>query len=382
MAHALPTMTVLSVASLFGWQGGAPWQGLCLAVAAGLVWLGSSVFGAKARAASASDSSKTEEKLGPYTLDEKIGEGGMGVVYKASHELLRRPAAIKLLASERTGEENLKRFEREVQVTSMLTHPNTVAIYDFGRTPAGGFYYAMEYLDGLDLQTLVEEHGPQEPARVAHILAQLAGALAEAHGAGVVHRDVKPANVMLCERGGQPDVVKVLDFGLTKELSPQNDVLKSDVHRIIGTPLYLSPEAVTDPASVDAQSDLYAVGAVGYFLLTGAPPFSGKNTVELCGHHLYSTPTPISARRGAPVPAELEALVMSCLEKRPGERPASAAALESALSSLAAQWTRESARAWWNGRHETETSHEHHELARTVRASGFPSTVDLAAQAA
>jgi eukaryotic-like serine/threonine-protein kinase len=380
MAPTLSTMTVLTVAYLFGRQDGATWPGLCLTVAAGVVWLVGSVLGSKA---SASAPSKTEEKLGPYTLDEKIGEGGMGVVYKASHELLRRPAAIKLLAPERTGEENLKRFEREVQVTSMLTHPNTVAIYDFGRTSAGAFYYAMEYLEGLDLQTLVEEHGPQEPARVAHILAQLAGALAEAHGAGVVHRDVKPANVMLCERGGRPDVAKVLDFGLTKDLSPHNDVVRSDVHRIVGTPLYLSPEAVTDPGSVDARSDLYAVGAVGYFLLTGAPPFSGKNAIELCGHHLYSTPTPISVRRGAPVPAELEALVMSCLEKRPGNRPASAAALQSALASFAAQWTEESARAWWNERQETARSHEPRELAQTVRASGLPLTEShLAARAA
>jgi len=296
---------------------------------------------------------------------------GMGVVYKASHELLRRPAAIKLLAPERTGEENLRRFEREVQVTSMLTHPNTVAIYDFGRTSTGTFYYAMEYLDGMDLQTLVEEHGPQEPARLAHILAQLAGALAEAHGAGLVHRDVKPANVMLCERGGEPDVVKVLDFGLTKELAPQNDVTKSDVQRIVGTPLYLSPEAVIDPASVDARSDLYALGAVGYFLLTGAPPFSGASVIELCSHHLHSTPTPISLRRGERVPAELEALIMSLLEKRPDERPASAMTLRSSLLSLAAEWTLESARAWWNEQHETKASREPRALAPTARASGF-----------
>ncbi len=286
-------------------------------------------------------------KVGAYTLDRKLGEGGMGVVYKANHELLQRPAAIKLLAPERAGEESLKRFEREVQLTSQLTHPNTIAIYDFGRTSEGSFYYAMEYLDGLDLQTLVERHGPQDPARVAHLLAQLAGALVEAHGAGLIHRDVKPANVMVCERGGVLDVVKVLDFGLIKQISGAAELTQTDVQRIVGTPLYLSPEALVAPESIDARSDLYAVGAVGYFLLTGVTPFSGKNVVEVCGHHLHSVPVPPSERLGAPLPRKLEALVLSCLAKAPDQRPASAAALQKALLELAAEWTQDSAADWW-----------------------------------
>jgi serine/threonine-protein kinase len=288
-------------------------------------------------------STETAKRLGPYTLETKIGEGGMGVVYKASHALLRRPAAIKVLAADRTSEQDLVRFEREVQLTSMLTHPNTIAIYDFGRAAEGSFYYAMEYVDGDTLETLVEREGPQDPARVAHILAQLAGALVEAHGAGLVHRDVKPANAMLCERGGVADVVKVLDFGLTKDLRRRDDAMQSDVQRIVGTPLYMSPEALTDPETVGPQSDLYALGAVGYFLLTGAPPFSGHTLVEVCAHHLHSVPVPPSKRVGSPIPRRLEALILGCLAKSPEKRPTSAAALQKALLPLAAAWTPERA---------------------------------------
>ena len=288
-----------------------------------------------------------QNRLGQYTLIEKIGEGGMGVVYKANHALLRRPAAIKLLPSERADERDLRRFEREVQLTSMLTHPNTIAIYDFGRTAQGTFYYAMEYLDGFDLQTLVERDGPQEPARVAHLLAQLAGALQEAHAAGLIHRDVKPANVMCCQRGGTPDVVKVLDFGLIKQVGADAEGAQSDVHQIVGTPLYLSPEALIAPERVDAKSDLYALGAVGYFLLTGQPPFSGNSLLEVCGQHLHSEPVPPSERLGAPIPRELELLILSCLAKSPDERPVNAAALRAALLGFATDWTQERAAQWW-----------------------------------
>lgn len=290
-------------------------------------------------------------KLGQYTLEEKIGEGGMGVVYKASHALLRRPTAIKLLPPERAGEANLVRFEREVQLTSLLTHPNTVSVYDFGRTPEGSFYYAMEYLEGLDLQQLVDLDGPQDPGRVVRLLAQVCGALAEAHAIGLIHRDVKPANVLLCERGGTPDVVKVLDFGLVKQLGAPQDskVMLSAINQIVGTPLYLSPEAITTPNAMDGRSDLYAVGAVGYLLLTGTPPFSGNSVVEVCGHHLHTPPTPPSARLGRPLPAELERIILRCLAKDRDERPRDAASLRDELlaSPLSDSWVPERAANWW-----------------------------------
>ena len=289
-----------------------------------------------------------EAQLGPYTLEEKIGEGGMGVVYKAHHALLKRPTAIKLLPSERAEGRDLERFEREVQLTSMLTHPNTISVYDFGRTPEGSFYYAMEYLEGLDLQALVDQTGPQPAGRVAHLLAQLCGSLVEAHGVGLLHRDVKPANVFLCERGGMRDVVKVLDFGLIKEFGQRTgDTPRTEANVIVGTPTYLSPEAVTAPDAMDGRSDLYAVGALGYFLLTGVPPFSGKTVLEVCCQHLHSEPVPPSARLDASLPPELERLILSCLAKSPEERPRDAATLQAALLPLASAWTQDEAAAWW-----------------------------------
>ena len=287
-----------------------------------------------------SDDRARPTRLGPYTLGEKLGEGGMGVVYKARHAFLKRPTAIKLLRPDHDGAEAVRRFEREVQLTSQLTHPNTISIYDFGRTSEGACYYAMEYVDGLDLQKLVEREGPQDPERVAHLLAQLCGALAEAHGAGLIHRDIKPANLMLCERGGAKDVLKVLDFGLIKHFDDQNHLTHSEVQSVVGTPLYLSPEALIAPDTMDGRSDLYAVGVVGYFLLTGEPPFTGSGLLEVCAHHLHSTPVPPSQRLGRRIPAQLEALILSCLHKAKENRPASAAEVREALLPLATSWGR------------------------------------------
>jgi serine/threonine-protein kinase len=290
-------------------------------------------------------------QLGQYTLIEKLGEGGMGAVYKAHHALLRRPTAIKLLPPEKAGQQNLSRFEREVQLTSQLTHPNTIAIYDYGRTPDGIFYYAMEYLDGLDLQALVDADGPQAPARVVHVLKQVAGALAEAHAIGLVHRDIKPANIILCERGGVADIAKVVDFGLVKNIDAQTDgasLAMTGETRIMGTPLYLSPEAIRDAASVDARSDLYALGAVGYFLLTGSSVFHASTVVEICSHHLHSEPVPPAERLGRALPADLQSLLLRCLKKAPAQRPQSAHELAAALAALSVpEWTQEQARAWW-----------------------------------
>ena len=286
-------------------------------------------------------------KVGQYVLEKKIGEGGMGVVYRATHAMLRREAAVKLLWPDLVGEAHLARFEREVTLTARLTHPNTIVVFDYGRTPEGVFYYTMEYLDGLSLEELVEAEGALPPGRVVHLLAQACGALAEAHRIGLIHRDIKPANVLLCERGGIPDHVKVLDFGLVKEVAAS----KADTSMagaIIGTPLYMSPEAVRGEA-LDARADIYALGALGYVLLTGTPPFPGPTSVEACFQHLHEAVEPPSRRANRPVPASLEALLIRCLAKSRDERPATMSELREAL--LVAdgfpRWSEADGARWW-----------------------------------
>jgi eukaryotic-like serine/threonine-protein kinase len=269
---------------------------------------------------------------------------------------LRRPTAIKLLLPGKVSAASLERFEREVQLTSRLSHPNTIAIYDYGRTPDGIFYYAMEYLDGLSLESLVASDGLQPAGRVVHVLLQIAGALAEAHGVGLIHRDIKPANVMLCERGGMPDVVKVVDFGLVKQLDAvEGDVALTNANTLTGTPLYLAPESISRPDSIDARIDIYALGAVGYFLITGTPPFSGRNVVEIAGHHLHSPVEAPSMRLGQPVPPKLEAVLLACLAKDPEGRPNDAQELIVKLLECEAEspWSGTQARAWWANWHRT-----------------------------
>jgi serine/threonine-protein kinase len=309
------------------------------------------------------------EQLGQYTLAEKIGEGGMGVVYRAHHAMLRRPTAVKLLRPDDAGEANLVRFEREVQLTSKLTHPNTIAIFDYGRTADGVFYYAMELLDGLTLEELVSAHGPLSAARTIHVLRQMCGALAEAHSIGLIHRDVKPANVVLCERGGAADVVKVVDFGLVKDLGDDAGVTQANT--LAGTPLYMSPEAVRDPATIDARSDLYAVGAVAYYLLTGKDVFEGATILEVCSHHLRSTPVAPSERSGRDLPDDLESLVLSCLEKDPAARPKDARTLGAALARCgdAGGWTEEEATTWWRAHKKSRAPRVVDPLAETVARS-------------
>jgi eukaryotic-like serine/threonine-protein kinase len=282
-------------------------------------------------------------QLGRYTLEAKIGEGGMGVVYRANHVLLRRPTAIKLVQHERHGREALDRFEREVQHTSQLTHPNTVAVFDYGRSPDGVFYYAMEYLDGVDLEKLVRTFGPQSPGRVVRILEQVCGALQEAHDRGLVHRDIKPANIILCERGAVPDVAKVVDFGLAKEIAADGDT----AHVILGTPAFLAPEAITAPSTIGPAADLYALGAVGYFLLTGRRMFEGTTSLDICLKHVTTTPTPL--RELAPqTPTALADVLMQCIAKDPAARPASALALARLLRAADPHdWDRDAARRWW-----------------------------------
>jgi serine/threonine-protein kinase len=293
-------------------------------------------------------------RLGQYALEEKLGEGGMGVVYRASHAMLRRPTAIKLLLPDRAGNDALTRFEREVRRTAMLTHPNTVTVFDYGRTTEGIFYYAMELLDGATLDEIVEVDGPQPEERVIHLLEQAAGSLAEAHAAGLIHRDVKPANIMVVDRGGIADLVKVLDFGLVKDVGGKesgdtSDAALTKANTITGTPLYIAPETLTAPETVDARADLYALGAVGYWLLTGTHVFDGRSVFEVCAQHLHSVPDRPTIRLGASVTADLEALLLACLAKRPEDRPASARALRERLHACAAagRWTNARAAEWW-----------------------------------
>lgn len=287
-------------------------------------------------------------KLGQYTLIKLLGAGAMGEVYLASHALLRRRTAIKLLRADVDGH-GTERFEREVQLTSQLTHPNTIAIYDYGRTADGLFYYVMEYLEGLDLDGLTTLSGPQPPARVIHILRQVCGALEEAHGMGLLHRDIKPANLFLCRRRGMPDLVKVLDFGLVKEVGSTDEASPQRVHMVVGTPLYMAPEAIISPGRVDGRGDLYSLGAVGYALLTGSHVFEGRTSVEICSHHLHTPPPAPGARLGRELPRDLCDVLMRCLAKHPDDRYATARDLRVALEACAdaGKWRDVDAESWW-----------------------------------
>lgn len=322
------------------------------------------------------------QKLGQYRLEQKLGSGGMGVVYKGYHAILRRPTAIKMLHVEKVNENSIERFEREVQITCQLNNPNTVAIYDYGRTEEGVFYYAMEYLDGIDLQALVDKYGPQPESRVIHILQQVCGSLYEAHSLGLVHRDIKPANIMLNRRGGEPDVAKVLDFGLVKAVDEDKNASMTAAGSLTGTPLYMSPESIQTPQGVDARSDLYAVGAVGYFLLTGKPVFEAQNIVELCQAHVSASPIRPSERLGREISQELESAILACLEKSRAKRPQTARDLALLLLKCpsANSWAIDEADAWW-GRHErgdsllvTQTGTRSSAAATTAPAGAFERT--------
>ncbi len=290
-----------------------------------------------------------ERKLGQYQLQEKIASGGNGTVYRARHALLRRPTAIKLMNPDFSRDETARRrFEHEVQITSELTHPNTIAVYDYGHTPDGTMYYVMEYLNGRTLDQVLRLSGPQPPARVIHVLAQIAGSLAEAHDKGLIHRDIKPSNAILCERGGVFDVIKVVDFGLVTEIATTGGE-SSERGLLIGTPLYMAPEIISDPGRASPASDLYAFGALGYYLLTGRNVFEGENAAEICAKHLDEAPVPPSRRGGVVVPADLESIILRCLEKDPAARPASAAEVRDALLRCvdAGSWSQAQAREWW-----------------------------------
>jgi eukaryotic-like serine/threonine-protein kinase len=292
------------------------------------------------------------KQLGQYTLEEKIGEGGMGVVYRARHALLRRDTAVKLLLPDRADPASIARFEKEVRLTCQLTHPNTIQVYDYGHTPDGIFYYAMEFLRGLNLHELIARYGPQPEGRVIHILAQICDSLAEAHALGLIHRDIKPGNVFLCSRGGVPDCVKVLDFGLVREFradEPQR-INPANEKVIEGTPWFTPPEAIQGSAQIDPRSDLYAVGVLGYYLLTGQYIFDAETVSEIHEKQLAAEPIPPSQRTTNLISTAMEQIILRCLEKDAAARPQSAGELKTLLlaSPAAADWTLAKRIAWWD----------------------------------
>jgi serine/threonine-protein kinase len=306
-------------------------------------------------------------QLGQYRLREKLGFGGMGEVYLAEHRFLRRPCAIKLIRPDRAGDRNtLLRFEREVQATARLTHWNTVEIYDYGHAEDGTFYYVMEYLPGMNLQEMVYKHGPLPPERAIHLLRQVCAGLQEAHATGLIHRDIKPNNILVCERGGVQDVVKLVDFGLVQSsdfVDKEQRLTRQGA--IAGSPPYMSPEQAKGLDQVDPRSDIYSIGAVAYYLLTGKPPFDRETAIETIAAHLRDTVIPPRNLRSS-VPHDLQETVMTCLEKNPARRFQDVQSLDRSLARCqdAGQWTFEQAQEWWR-QHPVETP------ASTSAASAF-----------
>jgi serine/threonine-protein kinase len=295
-------------------------------------------------------------QLGQYRLKSRLGAGGMGEVYLAEHVLLRRPCAVKLIRPEQTRDPQvLQRFEREVQAMATLTHWNSVEVYDYGRADDGTFYYAMEYLPGLNLETLVERHGPLPPERAIHFLRQVCGALREAHGIGLLHRDIKPSNIIACERGGVPDVAKLLDFGLVQGVGLQMEANRLTVQgTVLGSPPYMAPEQGAGRTDLDARVDVYSLGGVGYYLLTGQQPFVRETAMEMLLAHAYEEVVPPADLRPG-IPADLQEVILRCLSKKPEGRYAGAAEMERALAAcLAADlWSEERAAAWWRNQRST-----------------------------
>jgi tRNA A-37 threonylcarbamoyl transferase component Bud32 len=287
-------------------------------------------------------------RLAQYELKRLIGSGGMGQVYEAEHLLLKRTCAVKLIRPEHCADDAaLRRFKQEVRATAKLTHPNTIEIYDYGQTKDGVFFFAMELLPGMNLQTLVDAYGPMNPGRVAHFLTQVCDALAEAHDAGLIHRDIKPANIFASQRGGIDDFTKLLDFGVVRTVNVDLGLTRVG-ERIVGTPTYMSPEQISAPDKIDGRSDLYGLAAVGYFLLTGRPPLVGDSPLETMLAQVDRVPI-APADRNQKIPTDLSDVIMRCLSKHADERPENARQMLMELESCdcTGSWTREQATSWW-----------------------------------
>lgn len=296
------------------------------------------------------------KRLGQYTLLSKLGQGGMGVVYLAKHALLRRLTAIKLLSTENARPGQLEKFEREVQLTSELSHPNIIGIYDYGRSHEGEFYYVMEYLPGTDLESMVADWGPLPPERAIPILIQISDGLNEAHQSGLIHRDIKPANIILSRIGTRLDVVKILDFGLVQRIEHHSDLPAKK--RISGTPDYMSPEAILTPGEVGPANDQYALGAVGFYLLTGQRVFTGSSLKEIFSHHVHTQPRPPSSISKYYVAHELDEVILRCLAKRPTDRFHSASDVRAALKAIKVGAYSEG-ESWWDTFEQSQSSENH-----------------------
>lgn len=311
------------------------------------------------------------ERLGGYTLIRRLGKGGGGAVYMAEHSRMCRPSAVKIIEASPEGDSTLiSRFEREIEMASRLDHPNTIEIRDYGRADESTFFLAMEYLAGLDLEELVRRFGPISPERVVYILTQVCDSLSEAHEKGIVHRDLKPANVFVTRRGGLCDFVKVLDFGLAKELDTPGQDTITKAGSIVGTPHYMAPEAVEGSARYQPRSDLYSLGCTAYWMLAGRPPYDGASVPEIIAAHIRREPTPVQTASEFDVPQVLADAVMRCMTKAVDARPGSARELKKTLEAIefAAPWTGDSARAWWD-LHLPDETRETHTVSPPRRSS-------------
>ncbi len=291
------------------------------------------------------------ERLGNYFIEEELGEGGMGKVYRARHAMIRRPTAVKVMSGD--GPEHqaaVVRFEREVQLSASLTHPNTITIFDFGRTADNTFYYAMEYLGGMDLEKMILDFGPLPAERSVYLLIQALGSLGEAHQNGIIHRDIKPSNIFITQRGGAYDFVKVLDFGLAREVKPAEDGDITKAGMIFGTPRYIAPESVYGTHPADSRSDIYNLGGVAYWTLTGQHLFAGSNSLDLLIDHVKTVPPRPAEVSELEIPERLDQIVMKCLEKDPDDRYQTVRELEEDLRAieLLANWNGTKAQEWWS----------------------------------
>jgi hypothetical protein len=330
---------------------------------------------------------KRARELGSYRLEEPLGRGGMGEVFRATHQMLARPAAVKLIRSELIGSSTptaarviMERFRREAEAAAALRSPHTISLYDFGVAQDGTFFLVMELLDGLDLESLCERFGPVPPERAVHLLRQVCESLAEAHSRGLVHRDIKPSNIFTCRLGLAVDFVKVLDFGLVKAMGEggKEATLLTAPDSTTGTPAYIAPELVRGDGVVDHRVDIYALGCVGYWLLTGRLVFEAPNAIQLMYQHANAVPVPPSRKSELEIPAELDSAILACLAKHPDDRPHSALELSARLAAAAGgeAWTEERARRWWDRHHpeagKPEPTGEHRHLTKTMEIGWTP----------